>query len=271
SGFGQSGPMRDKPAMDPVLQAFTGFMIDNKGHDGIPHRTPTIINDMSTSLYAFQAVSAALYARRDDPRGRHFDINLMQGAANLQAIRLGIAYVEGMELKPRTAPSGIFHTADGWLQLVILRDKEFHSLCDMLGLDELRDDPRFVGIEARLAHADFLIERVAAVLITRPSAEWRDMFTEAGLQNEVLQDYHQFVEHPHTEASGLISWLHQDGLERPWPVPNPPGIAPLETGTPLATSPRTGQHGREILAELGYDDGEIDGLLADGTVTLERR
>jgi crotonobetainyl-CoA:carnitine CoA-transferase CaiB-like acyl-CoA transferase len=70
SGFGQDGPLREKPAMDPVLQAFTGFMSENKGQDGIPHRTPTIINDMATALYTQQALAAALYARRDGGRGR---------------------------------------------------------------------------------------------------------------------------------------------------------------------------------------------------------
>ncbi len=69
SGFGQTGPLSGRPAMDPVLQAFTGLMVDNKGEDGIPHRVPFIVIDMSTALYAFQALSAALYARRDEPRG----------------------------------------------------------------------------------------------------------------------------------------------------------------------------------------------------------
>ena len=60
SGFGQTGPLADRPAMDPVLQAFTGLMVDNKGEDGIPHRVPFVVIDMSTALYAFQALSAAL-------------------------------------------------------------------------------------------------------------------------------------------------------------------------------------------------------------------
>src|SRR5205085_1677351 len=62
SGFGQTGPLAERPAMDPVLQAYTGLMAENRGEDGIPHRVPVIVVDMSTALYAFQAVSAALYA-----------------------------------------------------------------------------------------------------------------------------------------------------------------------------------------------------------------
>ena len=88
SGFGQTGPLSGRPAMDPVLQAFTGLMIDNKGEDGIPHRVPFIVIDMSTALYAFQALSAALYARRDEPRGRHIEVSLMQAASAMQSIRM---------------------------------------------------------------------------------------------------------------------------------------------------------------------------------------
>ena len=69
SGFGQQGPLVGRPAMDPVLQAFTRLTGENHGEDGIPHRVPVIPVDMVTSLYAFQALSSAIYARRDEPRG----------------------------------------------------------------------------------------------------------------------------------------------------------------------------------------------------------
>ena len=67
--------------MDPVLQAFSGLMMDNKGEDGIPHRVPFVVIDMSTALYAFQALSAALYARRDEPQGRRIEVSLLQAAS----------------------------------------------------------------------------------------------------------------------------------------------------------------------------------------------
>ena len=115
SGFSQRGPLSAKPAMDPVLQAFTGFMMENKGQDGIPHRTNPIIVDMSTALYSFQAVAAALYARRDEPHGRFIDASLMAAAANLQIVRMMAVYLEKGEMKAPSAPSGTFPTADGYI------------------------------------------------------------------------------------------------------------------------------------------------------------
>lgn len=267
SGFGQDGPLREKPAMDPVLQAFTGFMAENKGQDGIPHRTPTIINDMSTALFTQQALAAALYARRDSGRGRKIEISLMQASANLQTIRLMSGYRDG-PYKPGMVPNGTYVTSDGWIQLVIIRDHEFQKLCVALGLDELGADPRFATGPGRLEHREEVNTAVSDRLKSKPSAHWRDTLTEAGLQNEVVQDYEQFIHHPHVEETGLISWLAQPGSETPWPVPNVPGLPRLDPEVMETIAPRIGQHTREVLTDMGYSAADIDALAAAGDIGL---
>jgi crotonobetainyl-CoA:carnitine CoA-transferase CaiB-like acyl-CoA transferase len=267
SGFGQTGPLRHKPAMDPVLQAFSGFMMDNAGHDGIPHRANTVINDMATALYAFAAVTPALYIKGAGVPGRYLDVSLMRGAANLSAIRIMAASRGEMNRLPRTAPSGIFRCAEGWLQLVILQDKDFLALCGMLGLDDLQADESLRGNEARLHQAQMLLDRVGEVLLTKPAAHWREIFTEAGLQNEMLQNFQQFLGHPQVAETGLFSHIALPGLEKPLPIPNPPGIPRIEDGTPAGTSPVTGQHSDEIIAGLGYDAAAIAELRQRGVIT----
>ncbi len=268
SGFGQTGPLRGKPAMDPVLQAFSGYMLDNKGEDGIPHRTHTVINDMSTALYTFQAVTPALYGKRDGARGRFLDISLMRGAANLSVIRVMTASVEG-ELKRnlRTTPSGIFKTAEGWLQLVTLQDKDFLALCDILGRDDWRADESLRGNEGRRAQADMLLDGVAEALLSKSAAQWREIFTEAGMQNEILQSFNEFLAHPQVLETELFSYIPLDGLEQPLPMPNPPGIPKIEPDTAYGTSPITGQHSDEILAQLGRDTDAIADLRQRGVIT----
>ena len=267
SGFGQTGSLRDKPAMDPVLQAFSGFMLDNAGQDGTPHRANTVINDMSTALYAFQAVAPLLYAKRDGAPGRYFDISLMRGAACLQAIRIMAASRGELSLVARTAPSGIFRCADGWIQLVIMQDRDFDALCDILAFGDLKSDRSLRGNEARLARADELSERVSEILLTEPAAHWRELFTDAGLQNEILQTYQQFLEHPQVIETELFSPVGLPGLAKPLPIPNPPGIPKILCGTPTGISPVTGQHSDEILAGLGYKEIEIADLRNRGVVT----
>ena len=265
SGFGQTGPMSKRPAMDPLLQAFTGFMAENKGPDGIPHRTPVILFDMATALYAQQAVAAALYARRDHGGGRKVEVSLMEAAAGIQAVRLLSGYRDG-PFRIASSPSGTFKTKDGWLQLLAVKNHEFERLCKTLGLDDFIDDPRFTSNAKRLQHADFLVQTVRDIIATDTTAAWQSKLTEAGVQNEAIQTYRDFAVHPQAEAVGAVSWLTQVGSDEPWPVPNVPGMPRLQTGETYAVAPTLGQHTREILAEFGYTADAVDALEAKAVV-----
>ena len=266
SGFGQIGPLREKPAMDPILQAFTGFMSENKGPDGVPHRTPTIIVDMSTGLYSHQAVVAALYAKAKGAPGRRINSSLMEAAVNLQAIRLMSAVRDG-PFRNVAGPGGTYLCSDGgWIQIAAVKNHEFAGVCRVIGKEEWIDDPRFKSTSDRYANAAFLGEAVAAILKTRPASEWRDKFTAAGLQNEVVQTYDDFVGHPHTEATGVITWTEHPGGGAAWATPNAAGTPRLQSGTPDAIAPTLGQHTREILSGLGYSSTDIDRLARDGII-----
>ena len=266
SGFGQSGPLAERPAMDPVLQAYTGLMMENRGEDGIPHRVPVIVVDMSTGLYAFQGLSAALYARRDETRGRYLDASLMQAATALQSIRLMACHLEGGTMKLGGAPGGVFRIADGWMSIVAINERDWRALCKAMDLPDLADDPRFNSAANRLANDVALYAVVRPALAARPWAEWSRRLTEARLMHERLNSYAEFLEQPQVQETGLIQWLAQAGPNRPVPVPVLPGQLPPIDGTPRATAPVTGQHTRTILAEHGYGERDIDALLAQGTV-----
>jgi crotonobetainyl-CoA:carnitine CoA-transferase CaiB-like acyl-CoA transferase len=250
SGFGQSGPYRERPAVDTILQSFTGLMSVNKGVDGIPHRVGAIVVDMGTALCAFQALAVALYARRDEPRGRYIEASLMQGVSVLQTVQMMTSYREGGTIRPGLAPSGVFRAADGWVTITILRDGDFGKLCDALDIASLGSEPRFATNEGRVQHLAVLAEALDTALATRTTAEWGERLRAAGIMHERVNDYVDFLKHPHVQATGLISWLEQPGIGAV-PVPNAPGLTPLVNGTPRATAPSLDQHGKEILAELG--------------------
>ncbi|HYX03588.1 MAG TPA: CoA transferase, partial [Reyranella sp.] len=266
SGFGQTGPLAERPAMDPVLQAYTGLMIENRGEDGIPHRVPVIVVDMSTALYAFQALAAALYARRDEPAGRYIDVSLMQAATSLQSIRLMASHLEGGTIKPGGAPGGVFKIADGWMSLVAINDRDWKSLCAAMDRPALVDDPRFATPATRLANSDALYAIMRPVFASQPWMVWTKRLSEARLMHERLNSYAEFLEQPHVRESGLIQWLGQAGFNRPVPVPALPGMLAQADGTRRGTAPVTGQHSAEILRQHGYDDEGIERLLADGIV-----
>jgi crotonobetainyl-CoA:carnitine CoA-transferase CaiB-like acyl-CoA transferase len=268
SGFGQAGPMRERPAMDPMLQAFTGFMAENKGADGLPHRTPVIFFDMSTGLYAQHAVASTLFAQHVHgvKEGRKIETSLMESAAAVQAVRVMSGYRDG-PFRMTVAPSGTFETSDGWLQIIVVRNAEMERLAKALGHPEWLDDPRFESKESRRENYDAITALVRDALAKNTTAHWQGVLSEARLQNEAVQDYRAFVDHPQAEAVGAIARLAQAGSDVPWAVPNIPGMPKFESGTPLATSPTKGQHTREIMAQYGYNETDIDRFLTDGVVS----
>jgi crotonobetainyl-CoA:carnitine CoA-transferase CaiB-like acyl-CoA transferase len=265
SGFGPTGPLADRPAMDPVLQAFSGLMIDNKGEDGIPHRVPFVVIDMSTALYAFQALSAALYARRDQPHGRRIEVSLMQTASAIQVIRMMMVYLEGERVR-RSMPSGVFKTADGWLQFLIVRQDSWVKFCSVvLAMPELAADPRFADDAARMRNEAELLAIVRPAIAAKATAYWSERLRQADVMHERLNNFREFLRHPQAEAIGLVSWL-EAGTGEPVPVPNIAGTLPFIMGTPRATPPRLGQHTGEVLGEHGFSAADIAALIARGVV-----
>ena len=256
SGFGQTGPLAGRPAMDPVLQAFTGLMMDNKGEDGIPHRVPFVVIDMSTALYAFQALSAALYARRDLAHGRHIAVSLLEAASAIQAIRMMMVYLEGERVR-RSMPSGVFKTADGWLQFLVVRQQQWIEFCAVLEQPELARDPRFVDDDARSRNEAELLAVVRPAIAEKPSDYWAQRLRKADIMHERLNSFREFLTQPQAEAIDLIGWLNLAEAPEPIPVPNIAGIAKFADGTPRAATPALGQHTSEILREHGFGAAEI--------------
>ncbi|MBY0325151.1 MAG: CoA transferase [Reyranella sp.] len=268
SGFGQTGPLAERPAMDPVLQAYTGLMAENRGEDGIPHRVPVIVVDMSTALYAYQALAAALYARRDEARGRYIDVSLMQAATALQSIRLMACHLEGGTMKPGGVPGGVFQTADGWMSMVAINDRDWKSLCAALDMPALAADPRFADPASRLANDAALYAIVRPAIAARPCADWSRRLTDARIMHERLNSYAEFLDQPQVRETGLVHWLAQAGVPKPVPVPALPGMLPPAPGTQRAEAPVPGQHSQAILAEHGFTSAEIAGLIAQGAVAV---
>ena len=262
SGFGQKGPMSHKPAMDPVLQAFTGFMSENKGPDNVPHRTPVIIFDMTTALYATQLVSTALYARLTEKVGKKIEISLMESAAAMQSIRLMSGYMEG-PYTHASSPSGTFKTQDGWIQIIVVKNHEFEKFCNAVGWLDFINDERFSSNAERRKHESFLTKEVQKLFINKPTKYWKKILNEFQVQNEKIQDYKEFVESEQVQALKLISWLKQPTTDVLWPLPNLPGMKPLDQKGNFSVAPYLGQHTREIMLELGYDDQKISNFYKD--------
>lgn len=268
SGFGQTGPLIGRPAMDPVLQAFSGLTAENQGEDGIPHRVPVIPIDMATALYAYQAVSSTLYARQHEPRGRYLQASLMQAAAGLQAIRMMSAYLEPGPVKPGGVPNGVFRTADGWISIAVVHDREFVALCEALEAPDMAHDPRFAAVAGRFENEAELRALLVQIFQSRPTAHWQSRLAQANVMHEKVNRYVDFLKEPQVTETAAVAWLEQAGVPRPVPVANLPGMAAFTSGSALGTSPTVGQHTRDVLLEHGYSMDTITTLAAQGVIGL---
>ncbi len=271
TGFGQRGPMQSQPATDAILQAFTGMMSINKGRqDGVPHRLECWPIDIASGQLAFQAVAMALYARRNTGRGRYIDASLLQGAAGLQTVRM-IEHVitGGAPVAGGAFPVATFRTADGSVNVSVLKDHLWPPFCRMIGRPDLAEDPALATGNGRRARGEEILRIAAEAFETNTSDYWCAQMREAGILNERVNTYNELFEHPQTTEMNVFTWSEQAVIGRV-PHPNLPGLVPLQADAPASKVPRIGEHTREILAELGYGSADIERMI-EAAIVFEHR
>jgi crotonobetainyl-CoA:carnitine CoA-transferase CaiB-like acyl-CoA transferase len=266
SGFGQRGPFAERPAMDPVLQAFTGLTLENKGEDGIPHRVPIIPIDMATAIYTFGAVSTALFARQSEPHGRHIEASLMQAAANLQVVRMMQSHLEGGDVRPSAPPTAVYRTADGFMSVTVVRPFEWKGFCAAIGREDLGNEEALQSQSGRHEATARLVPLLRAVMETRGNAEWAARFAEQRVMHEAINAYGDFLAHPHVRETGSVAWLAQPRLAEAVPMANIIGLPAFASGEGRAVAPGLGQHTEEILRAHGYGLDEIHALSEQGVI-----
>jgi CoA:oxalate CoA-transferase len=264
SGFGQTGPYRDLPAVDAVAQAMGGTMSLNGEPDGPPMRVGVSIGDMVGGLYLALGILAALRARDRTGEGQFLDVALMEAQMALceNAIVRHSAFGEAPSRigsrHPLVAPFGPFPTADGWI--VIANVKDWELFCAVIDRDDLAHDPRFQTNEERVRHVEALEAELAEALRRRTTADWFDILVRAdccsvGKVNTIADLFSD----PHVQARGaLVDIPLPYGKPGSLKLPNTPirlSKTPARVGRPM---PGHGEHTDEILREwLGWSDERV--------------
>jgi crotonobetainyl-CoA:carnitine CoA-transferase CaiB-like acyl-CoA transferase len=267
TGFGQTGPNSKLPATDSVLQAYSGLMSINKDHRGIPQRVGILAIDISTGLYGFQAVSAALYRRATKGKGAHIESSLMEAVGAFQTAKIIEFELEGAEPTAPGVPVGTFKAKDGFINVNARRDSHFAALCGLIGREEMATDPRYATTPARKEHEAELMALMKDTMTQRTVAEWNEALNNVGVLNAPVQDYGDYMNDPHVTAVDAVAWVEQSGVGC-LPMPKTPGIPPLKSGDPLAHSPHIGEHTSVVLRDLGFSGDAIKGLENDGAVRV---
>ena len=269
SGFGQSGPYSKRPGSDSVAQAFSGLVSINVGTDGVPHRVGTTISDVVTGVYAFQAIATTLFARATVGTGRWIDVNLCQATSALLGHKVAEFILEGGTPRALNVPAGTYQTQDGWMMVTLVNEPQYKRLCAAIGRDDLASDPRFADFARRADAADALIPQLREVLLTQSTDTWLTRLHAADIIAERIHNPGEWLRNAHVEATRAAVCQDTPGVGLVY-TPRTPGIASLsEDG--LCPAPDVGQDSRAVLAEVGFSQAEIDGLLQSGAVKQAKR
>ena len=266
SGFGSTGPHRDRPATDRIMQSMSGLLVANRTEDGNPHPVGIVVVDIAAGMYAFQAVSVALYARAGGRGGRHIELSLMQCAAALQAGAM-MDFQAGGGDPPREqfVPVGTFPTRDGMITVSATNERHFAGLCEAVGRPELADDPRYDTNAKRMGCRDELFAHLRDGFRRKTTAQWEADLTARGIINAPVLDYTGFMAHEQVRALGTVRIADHPGMG-PLPFAQVPGAAPLPEGGRRLRAPRLGEHSAEILEALGIYGEDIAALKDAGKV-----
>lgn len=247
--FGASGPLKDKPGYDPLMQARSGLMSVTGEEGREPVRIGTSIIDMGSGMWMAIGVLSALNRRWATGKGCIVDLSLFETSLAWMTMHIA-GYLASGEVRGRMGsgtveivPHQAFRTRDGYMMVAAANDNLFARLAAMLGHPEWAADPRFRTNEARVAHRSVVIGMLQDAFNARPTAEWLPLLDAAGVPSSPLQTVDQVVEDPQAKAVGMIQ--------------RAPDLDMALVGLPLSfdgqkpafrrRAPRIGEHNEELL------------------------
>lgn len=265
TGYGQTGPFREQPGYDLVIQAEGGVMSITGPVDGPPYKVGVAIADLTTGMVAANAVLAALLHRERTGEGQYIDLSLFDTHLSWLANVASSYLVTGEPARrygnahQSLVPYEIFPTLDGFLAVGVGNDRQFARLCELLGQPGWAVDPRFATNPGRVTHRDTLIPMLCAVFGQRSTAEWLTRLAETGIPVSKVNSVGEALSHPSAVAREMV-------VEVPHPTAgsvrlvNAPAKFSVTPTSIRRHPPLLGEHSHEVLAEMGYSNLEIQGL-----------
>lgn len=273
TGFGQTGPYARRAGYNSVALGMAGYM----ALTGMPGHPPTrpggSLADTASALLAFGAINAALVGRASSGQGRYIDVSLLGSTLALVPDPVANYFETGKRPQrignksPSVAPGEPFQARDGLVTIVLTSPEQWARFCEVLEDPDMKDDPRYRTNADRLKHHDEFKARVEARLASEDVAHWVERFSARSIAVGPVYEFDQVFDDPQVQHLGLVSTVDQPGLGETRMLSPTIRTTPASAGI-RRPAPLLGQHTREVLRELGYDDARIASLADNGAIEL---
>ncbi len=276
TGFGQTGPYRNRPGYDYIFQAMSGLMSITGGPDHLPGGGPAKVGlaicDVITGIYSSFAVMTALADREKSGDGQHIDMSLLDTTiATISHINMNYL-VGGIVPKrmgtghPSIVPYQMFQAKDGPMVVAVGNNGQFGKLCTLLDVPELAKDERFLTNPLRVKFRDDLVPQLAEAFQRETINTWVEKLTKVGVPCGPLYDIPQVFKDPHIKERGVRVSLEHPRGESVSILANPARLSATPP-TYERVAPLLGEHTHEVLQDvLGFSDQMIEQLAAEGVI-----
>ncbi|SNT53325.1 CaiB/BaiF CoA transferase family protein [Rhodococcoides kyotonense] len=273
SGFGATGPYRDRGGFDLVAQAMSGLLSMTGSPEAGPAKVGVPICDLNAGMYAAIGVLSAYIHRLKTGVGQFLDTSLLDSGIAYTVWETAALFSSGDVASPLgtahrlSAPYQLLPTGDGWIAIGAANDRTFGKLCAAIELDELVNDSRFVTNAARMRNRDELIEVLSNRLRERTTADWLEPLHRHGVPSGPMYDVEQVYQDPHVQARDMLVTTEHPRMGTVRHIGSPVKLSK----TPMAiqrTAPLLGEHTREVLIEAGIDEATVERTLGVDAVAV---
>lgn len=267
TGFGESGPLKDKAGFDQVLQTMTGMCALQGAHGGPPEVLYGSVVDYYAAALVAAGVSSALFERSRSGEGQYVGVSLLRSALTMQSARMiwaeGEARDVGRDMRSGGI-TGLHPTRDGYIYISANTPHFWTALCELAQLPEVAATDRYDTVRKRNLHSDEVIAMLRAALAAHSAMEWEQIFGER-VPCAAVRTVEDMFDHPQVIAEKLVTDVAHPTLGSYRGFQHPIKYGRTQGAGPIA-APMFGQHSRSVLEDAGYTAAEIDQLVNEEVI-----
>ncbi len=269
SGFGQTGPLAQRPGFDQIAQGMGGLM----SVTGLPGQGPVRVGipiaDLCAGIFAAQGILVALLEREHSGRGQFVHTSLLESMVYMMDFQTARWTIDGEvaqqagNFHPTSIPTGVYRARDGWMNIAVFGSKIWERFCDILGAPQWTTDPRYVDKAARSVNRDALNAEINTRLAEHDRAYWIERLNAGGVACGLINDMQAVFDEPQVQHLNMVHEVNSAHHGRQRLVGQPVTLERTPSTIARAT-PRRGEHTAEVLGELGLGTDELQRLRAQG-------